>query len=65
MDGVKSDELKTILAPHFTLLFDQVPTPDDLRMNLLEYFLKKTRAQNRYSNYSNYNGTNTGASSTW
>ena len=31
-DEIKSDELKTMLATHFTLLFDQVPTPDDLRM---------------------------------
>ena len=27
MDGVKSDELKTMLATHFTLSLDQVPTP--------------------------------------
>ena len=32
MDGVKSEELKTLLATHFTLSLDQVPTPDDLRM---------------------------------
>ena len=32
IDGVKSDELKTILATHFTLSADSVPTPDDLRM---------------------------------
>ena len=33
MDGVKSEELKTMLATHFTLSLDQVSTPDDLRMN--------------------------------
>ena len=27
MDGVKSDELKAMLATHFTLSLDQVPTP--------------------------------------
>ena len=32
MDGVKSDELKTMLATHFTLSADSVPTPDDLRI---------------------------------
>ena len=32
MDGVRSEELKTMLATHFTLSLDQVPTPDDLRM---------------------------------
>ena len=65
MDGVKSDELKTTLATHFTLSLDQVPTPDDLRMNSCEYLLIKPRAQNRYSNYGNYSGTKTGANSSW
>ena len=61
MDGVRSEELKTMLATHFTLLLDQVPTPDDLRMKSREYLLIKPRAQNCYSNYGNYSGTNTGA----
>ena len=65
MHGVKSEELKTMLATHFTLSFDQVPTPDDLRMKSREYLLIKPRAQNRYSNYGNYSGTNTGANSGW
>ena len=65
MDGVKSDELKTMLATHFTLSLDQVRTPDDLRMKSREYLLIKPRAQNRYSNYGNYSGTNTGANSSW
>ena len=65
MDGVKSEELKTMLATHFTLSLDQVPTPDDLRMNSREYLLIKPRAQNRYSNYGNYSGTNIGANSSW
>ena len=29
MEGVKSDELKTMLATHFTLSLDQVQKPDD------------------------------------
>ena len=36
---------------------------DDLRMKSREYLLIKPRAQNRYSNYGNYSGTNTGANS--
>ena len=32
MDGVKSEELKTMLVTHFTLSLDQVPMPGDLRM---------------------------------
>ena len=54
-----------MLATHFTLSLDQVPTPDDLRMKSREYLLIKPRAQNCYSNYGNYSGTNTGASSNW
>ena len=64
-DGVKSDELKTMLATHLTLSLDQVPTPDDLRMKSHEYLLIKPRVQNRYSNYGNYSGKNTGTNSSW
>ena len=65
MDRVKSDELKNMLATHFTLSLDQKPTPDDLRMKSREYLLIKPRAQNRYSNYGNCSRTNTGANSSW
>ena len=66
MDGVKSEELKNNASPtHSTLSLDQVPTPDDLRMKSREYLLIKPRAQNRYSNYGNYSGTNTGKNSSW
>ena len=63
MDGVKSE--KTMLATHFTLSLDQVPTADDLRMKSREYSLIGPRAQNRYNNYGNYSGTNIGANSSW
>ena len=65
MDGVKSEELQTMLATHFTLSLDQVPSPDDLRMKSRECLLIKPRAQNRYSNYGKYSGTNTGVDSSW
>ena len=65
MNGVKGDELKTMLATYFTLSADSVPTPDDLRMKLREYLLLKPRAENRYSNYGNYIGLNTGTDSSW
>ena len=54
-----------MLATHFTLSLDQVPTVDDLSMKSCEYLLIKPRAQNLYSNYGNYSGTNTGRSSSW
>ena len=43
MDGVKSDELKTMLATHFILSADSVPTPDDLRMKSREVFAHKAK----------------------
>ena len=54
-----------MLATHFTLSLNQVATPDDLRMKSREYLLIKPRAQNRYSKYGNYSGTNTSANSSW
>ena len=48
MIGVKSNELQTMFANHFT-----VPTSDDLRMKLREYLLIKPWAENRYDNYGN------------
>ena len=65
MDGVNSDELKTMLTKHFILSLDQVPTPDDLLMKSRKYLLIKPRAQNSYSNHGNYGRTNTGANSSW
>ena len=65
MDAVKSDELKTMLATHFTLSADSVPTPDNLRMKSREYLLIKPRTQNQYDNYGNYSGMNTSISSGW
>ena len=54
-----------MLATHFTLSLDQVPTLDDFPLKSREYLLIKPRAQNRYSNYGNYSGTNTRANSSW
>ena len=60
MDGVKTDELKTMLATHFILSLDQVPTSNGLHMKSREYLLIKPKAKNRYSKYGNYKGTNIG-----
>ena len=65
IDGVKSDELKTMLATHFTLSADSMPTPDELGMKSREYLLIKPRAQNRYINYGNYSGMKTCTNSGW
>ena len=52
MDGVRSDELKTMLVTHITLSADSLPTADDLRVNLRKRkcLLGKPIVQNRYSN---------------
>ena len=49
MDGVRSDELKTMLVTHITWSADSVPTADDLRVNLRKRkcLLGKPRVQNR------------------
>ena len=56
IDGVKSADLKKMLATHFNLSADFLSTPDDLRMKSREYLLITMGAQNRYSIYGNYNG---------
>ena len=65
MHRVKSDELKTMLATHFTFSADSVPTPDDLRMKSREYLLIKPRVHNRNTIYGNYGGMNSTTSSGW
>ena len=60
MDGVKSADLKTMLATHFTLSADSFSTPDGVRMKSREYLLITLGAQNCYSSYGNYSGMNTG-----
>ena len=56
MDGVKSDELKTMVATHFSLSAD---------LCRREYLLIKPRAQSRYNIYGKYSGMNTGTSCVW
>ena len=41
IDGVKNDELRTILATHYTPLSTNAPTPDQLRLKSKEHLLLK------------------------
>ena len=41
IDGVKNDELRTMLAPHYTPLSTNAPTPGELRLKSKEYLLLK------------------------
>ena len=37
IDGVKNDELRTMLATHYTPLSTNAPTPEELRLKSKEY----------------------------
>ena len=41
IDGVKSDDLRTMLATYYTLSKDSAPTPEEMRQKSREYMLMK------------------------
>ena len=41
VDGVKNDELRTMLATHYTRLSTNAPRPEELRLKSKEYLLLK------------------------
>ena len=56
--GVKNDELRTMLATHYTPLSTNAPTPEELRLKSKEYLLLKTSIeiwllQKIYGNFNN------------
>ena len=57
IDGVKNDELRTMLATHYTPLSTNAPTPEELRLKSKEYFLLKPPSRSGYykTNYGNFN----------
>ena len=59
IDGVKNDELRTVLATHYTTLSTNAPTPEKLRLKSKEYlFLKPPSRSGYYQN--NYGPANQG-----
>ena len=56
-DGVKNDELRTMLATHYTPLSTNAPIPEELRLKSKEYLLLKppSRSVNYKNNYGNFN----------
>ena len=52
IDGVKSDDLRTMLATSYTLSKDSAPTPEEMRQKSREYMLMKPKkysySDNRY-----------------
>ena len=58
IDGVKNDELRTMLAPNYTQLSTNAPTPEELRLKSKEYLLLKPPLRsgfykNIYGSFSN------------
>ena len=54
IDGVKNDELRTMLATHYTPLSTNAPTPEELRLKSKEYILLKPTSRTGF--YKNSNG---------
>ena len=57
IDGVKNDELRTMLATHYAPLSTNAPTPEELRLMSKEYLLLKppSRSGCYKNNYCNFN----------
>ena len=53
IEGVKNDELRTMLATHYTPLSTNAPTPEELRLKSKEYLLLKPPSRSGY--YGNFN----------
>ena len=43
IDGVKSDDLRTMLATYYTLSKDNAPDPEEMRQKSREYMLMKPK----------------------
>ena len=64
IDGVKSDDLRTMLATYYTLSKDSEPTPEEMRQKSREYMLMKPK-QYSYSDNRNTQGGNQPQRSSW
>ena len=67
INGVKNDELRTMLATHYTILSNNAPTPGELRLKSKEYLLLKPPLRSgRYkNNYGNFNNGPTNQGNNW
>ena len=66
-DGVKNDELRTMLATHYTPLSTNAPTPKELRLKSKEYLLLKPSSRSVYykNNYGNFNNGPANQGNNW
>ena len=58
IDGVKSDDLRTMLATHYTLSKDSAPTPEEMRQKSREYMLMKPKKYSYSDNRNMQGGVN-------
>ena len=67
IDGVKNDELRTMLATHYTPLSTNAPTPEELRLKSKEYLLLKPPSRSGYyrNNYGNFNNGPSNQGNNW
>ena len=67
IDGVKNDELRTMLATHYTPLSTNAPTPEELRLKSKEYLLLKPPSRSGYykNNYSNFSNGPANQGNNW
>ena len=64
IDGVKSDDLRTLLATYYTLSKDNAPTPEEMRQKSREYMLMKPKNYT-YSDNRNMQGGSQPQRSSW
>ena len=64
IDGVKSDDLRTMLATYYTLSKDSAPIPEEMRQKSREYMLMKNKKYS-YSENRNTQGGSQPQSSSW
>ena len=64
IDGVKSDDLRTMLATYYTLSKDSAPTPEEMRQKSREYMLMKPKKYS-YSENRNTQGGRQPQRSSW
>ena len=67
IDGVKNDELRTMLATNYTPLSTNAPTPEELRLKSKEYLLLKPPSRSGYykNNYGNFNNGPANQGNNW
>ena len=67
IDGVKNDEIRTMLATHYTPLSTNAPTPEELRLKSKDYLLLKPPSRSGYykNNYGNFNNGPANQGNNW